>query len=97
MVLPGGQGIRIDSGYTTGDEISPFYDSMVLKLIATGDDRDEAIRLCSAALSELRIDGILHNAEFARAMLADPDVRAGRVHTKWIEEVFLDRYLRASV
>ena len=46
---------------------------------------------------ELRIDGILHNAEFARAMLADPDVRAGKVHTKWIEEVFLDRYLRARV
>jgi len=97
VVLPGGQGIRVDSGYTVGDEISPFYDSMVLKLIATGDDRDEAIRLSSAALSELRIDGILHNAEFARAMLADPDVRAGKVHTKWIEEVFLDRYLRARV
>lgn len=97
VVLPGGQGIRVDSGYVVGDEISPFYDSMVLKLIATGDDRDEAIRLSSAALSELRIDGILHNAEFARAMLADPDVRAGKVHTKWIEEVFLDRYLRARV
>lgn len=95
MVLPGGNGIRIDSGYAAGDEISPYYDSMVLKLIATGDDRDEAIRLCSAALSELRIDGIGHNADFARAMIADPDVRAGTVHTNWIETVFLDRYLRA--
>lgn len=95
MALPGGQGIRIDSGYAVGDEISPYYDSMVLKLIATGDDRDEAIRLCSAALSELRIDGIGHNAEFASAMLGDPDFREGRVYTKWIEEVFLDRYLRA--
>ena len=94
MSLPGGHGIRIDSGYAVGDEISPYYDSMVLKLIATGDDREEAIRLCSAALSELRIEGISHNAEFARAMLADPDVRAGSVHTKWIEEVFLERYLR---
>ncbi len=94
LSLPGGQGIRIDSGYAAGDEISPYYDSMVLKLIAHADDRDEAIRLCSAALTELGIDGIEHNADFARAMLADADFRAGNAHTKWIEQTFLPRYLR---
>ena len=95
MCLPGGNGIRIDSGYTTGDEISPYYDSMVLKLIAFADDRDEAIRQSLCALGELQIDGIEHNAELARAMLCDADFRSGNVHTKWIEQAFLPRFLRA--
>jgi acetyl-CoA carboxylase biotin carboxylase subunit len=97
MALPGGNGIRIDTGYAAGDEISPYYDSMVLKLIGTGDDRDEAIRLCSAALSELKIDGISHNAAFAQAMLADPDYQSGNVHTKWIEQVFIHRFMRGQI
>ena len=95
MRLPGGNGVRIDSGYTTGDEISPYYDSMVLKLIAFADDRDEAIRQSLCALGELQIDGIEHNAELARAMLCDADFRSGNVHTKWIEQAFLPRFLRA--
>lgn len=94
MQLPGGNGIRIDSGYSTGDEISPYYDSMVLKLIACADDRDEAIRLSLAALGELLIDGIDHNTELARAMLSDADFRSGNTHTKWIEQTFLPRFLR---
>ena len=95
MRLPGGNGIRIDSGYTTGDEISPYYDSMVLKLIAFADERDEAIRQSLCALGELQIDGIEHNADLARAMLGDADFRSGNVHTKWIEQAFLPRFLRA--
>ncbi|MEN6637100.1 MAG: acetyl-CoA carboxylase biotin carboxylase subunit [Clostridiaceae bacterium] len=94
MQLPGGNGIRIDSGYTIGDEISPYYDSMVLKLIAFADDRDEAIRLSLQALGELSIDGIDHNTELARAMLSDADFRSGNTHTKWIEQTFLPRFLR---
>ena len=95
MCLPGGNGIRIDSGYATGDEISPYYDSMVLKLIAFADDRDEAIRQSLCALGELTIDGIEHNIELARAMLSETDFRSGNVHTKWIEQSFLPRFLRA--
>ncbi len=97
MQLPGGNGIRIDSGYTVGDEISPYYDSMVLKLIAYADDREEAIRLSLSALGELSIDGIEHNADLARAMLSDSDFHSGNVHTKWIEQTFLPRYLRGRV
>lgn len=94
MTLPGGNGIRIDSGYAVGDEISPYYDSMVFKLIAHADDREEAIRLSCSALGEMAVEGIEHNAEFARSMLNDPDFRSGNVHTKWIEQAFLPRYLR---
>jgi acetyl-CoA carboxylase biotin carboxylase subunit len=94
MSLPGGKGIRIDSGYTNGDEISPYYDSMVLKLVAHADDRAEAIRLSTGALDELTLDGIEHNAEFARTMLNEPDFISGNAHTKWIEQEFLPHYLR---
>ena len=93
MRLPGGNGIRIDSGYAVGDEISPYYDSMVLKLIAYADDREEAIRLSCGALNELAIDGIEHNADLAHAMLNESDFQTGNVHTKWIEQQFLPRYL----
>jgi acetyl-CoA carboxylase biotin carboxylase subunit len=92
MILPGGNGVRIDTGYAAGDEISPFYDSMIMKLICKGDDRQEAIALSMAALDELKLDGVSHNTEFAKAMLADNDFVAGRVHTKWIEKVFLNRW-----
>ncbi len=92
MNLPGGNGVRVDTGYASGDEISPFYDSMIMKLICTGDDRQEAIAVSMAALDELVIDGVSHNTEFAKAMLADNDFVAGRVHTKWIEKVFLNRW-----
>ena len=92
MCLPGGHGVRIDTGYCAGDEIPPYYDSMVLKLICFGDNRDEAIAQSNAALDELAIDGISHNASFARAMLSDADFAAGNVHTKWIEQQFYHRF-----
>ena len=96
MQLPGGNGVRIDTGYTAGDEISPYYDSMIMKVICTGDDRDEAIRMSIAALEELKIDGISNNALFAKEMLRDSDYAKGSVHTRWIEQVFYNRYIRGQ-
>ena len=92
MSLPGGFGVRVDTGYRAGDEISPYYDSMVMKVICTGEDRSEAIALSLAALEELQIEGISHNSEFACGMLADDDFVAGNVHTKWIEQQFFPRF-----
>jgi acetyl-CoA carboxylase biotin carboxylase subunit len=92
MNLPGGCGVRIDTGFAAGDEISPFYDSMIMKIICSGDDRSEAVALSMAALDELHIDGVAHNTEFTRAILADIDFLEGRIHTKWIEKVFLIRF-----
>lgn len=96
MKLPGGNGVRIDTGYTVGDEISPYYDSMVMKVICTGDDREEAIRLSLGALSELKLEGISNNTEFAKAMLSDADYASGKVYTKWIEQVFYHRFMRGK-
>lgn len=96
MVLPGGNGVRIDTGFSVGDEISPFYDSMIMKLICIGDDRGEAIALSKSALDELRITGVYNSASFTKAILQDNDFIAGNIHTKWIEQVFLDRFLRSG-
>ncbi len=95
-IPPGGFGVRVDTGYAEGDEISPFYDSMVMKIICTGDDRTEAIRQSLSALGELRIDGVQHNAEFAKAMLTDPDFVKGNIYTKWIEDKLLARFMRGK-
>lgn len=96
MNLPGGFGVRVDTGYAEGDEISPFYDSMIMKIICTGDDRAEAIALSLSALSELKIDGVKHNAEFAKAMLTDADFVKGKIYTKWIEDKLLARFMRGK-
>ncbi len=96
MVLPFGIGVRVDTGYVAGDAISPFYDSLVMKLICHADTRDEAVALCCESLNELRIDGICHNAAFARAMLKDEDFIAGNVHTKWIEQDFYNRFVQET-
>ncbi|MFA5675851.1 MAG: acetyl-CoA carboxylase biotin carboxylase subunit [Christensenellales bacterium] len=92
MCLPGGYGVRVDTGFCAGDEISPFYDSMVLKLICAGENRGEAIAQSIVSLDELIIEGISHNAKFARAMLCDDDFVSGNVHTKWIEQQFYNRF-----
>ncbi len=92
MSLPAGYGVRIDTGFQSGDEISPYYDSMVLKLICFGDDRHEAIALSLAALDEIHIDGISHNKEFAKKMLMEADFASGNVHTQWIEQEFFKRF-----
>ncbi len=94
--LPGGNGVRIDSGFSLGDEISPFYDSLIMKIICMGDDRQEATAMSIAALDELKIYGVDNNAAFTKAILKDNDFISGNVHTKWIEQVFSERFLRSK-
>ncbi len=94
--LPGGNGVRIDSGFSLGDEVSPFYDSMIMKIICLGDDRKEATAMSIAALDELKIYGVDNNAAFTKAILKDNDYVSGDIHTKWIEQVFLERFLRGK-
>ncbi len=83
--LPSGFGVRVDSGFIGGDKISPFYDSMIMKVICFGGDRDEAISLSHSALNELEIDGVDINSDFAKAILTHEDFIQGHTHTKWIE------------
>ena len=94
MRLPGGNGVRVDTGYGPGDEIPPYYDSMIMKIICAGDDREEARLLSIAALDELEIEGIAHNSNFTKAMLNHPAFINGGVHTKWIEQEFIHQFMR---
>ena len=62
--IPGGNGIRVETNVYSGYVISPFYDSMILKLIAYAPTRLEALRKMRSALSELIIEGVNTNIEF---------------------------------
>ncbi|AXK34463.1 acetyl-CoA carboxylase biotin carboxylase subunit [Streptomyces armeniacus] len=84
--LPGGPGVRVDTGFAAGDRISPFYDSMIAKLICTGADRPQALARARQALAELRITGVPTTAGLHARLLADDDLRKGAVHTGWLEE-----------
>jgi acetyl/propionyl-CoA carboxylase alpha subunit len=78
--------IRVDAGVEEGDEVNLSYDSMIAKLIAHGDTRDEALRRLDEALAETEVDGVTTNLPFLRWLVAHPDVRAGRTTTAFLVE-----------
>ena len=78
---PTGDGIRVDSALREGLEIGSAYDPMLAKVIAWAPDRATAIARLDAALARTTILGVRTNVEFLRQVLADPDVRAGRLDT----------------
>ncbi|ADI03367.1 pyruvate carboxylase [Streptomyces bingchenggensis BCW-1] len=84
---PGGSGIRLDGGTAhAGTEISAHFDSMLVKLTCRGRDFDTAIGRARRAVAEFRIRGVATNIPFLQAVLDDPDFRAGRVTTSFIEQ-----------
>ena len=91
-VEPAGTGIRVDSGVRTGNVIGGQFDSMLAKLIVTGETREEAIQRARRALDEFIVDGLPTVIPFHRAVLNDPafigDENGFGVYTRWIEEEF---------
>ncbi len=83
--VPGGPGVRFDSLLYPGYTIPPFYDSLLGKLIVWDEDRPSAISRLARALGELVIEGVPTTRELHLALAADPDVRAGRFDTTWLE------------
>ena len=84
---PGGAGIRLDAGSAyVGGEISPFFDSMLVKLTARGADLDTAIRRAQRALAEFRVRGVRTNMRFLQGLLAEPALLAGDLSTAFIED-----------
>lgn len=82
-----GAGIRLDGGTTgTGVEISPHFDSLLVKLTARGRSLHDAVVRARRALAEFRIRGIATNITFLRAVLEDPDFGSGVVTTSFIDE-----------
>jgi pyruvate carboxylase len=83
---PGGAGVRLDGGTTyTGAEVSAHFDSLLAKLTCRGRTHQAAIDRARRALAEFRIRGVATNIPFLQAVLDDPDFRAGRLTTGFIE------------
>ena len=87
---PGGTGVRIDTAAYAEGVIPPYYDSLIAKLIVRGKDREEAISRMSRALGMFIIEGVHTTIPLHRKILADPDFRAGKTDTTFIEH-FLAR------
>ena len=85
LLEPAGPGVRVDSGLLPGTVIGSDYDPMLAKVIAHGADRDEALRRLDAALATTEVLGVTTNVAFLRRLLADDDVRAGRLDTGLVE------------
>ncbi|MDD9992817.1 MAG: acetyl-CoA carboxylase biotin carboxylase subunit [Rhodospirillales bacterium] len=86
---PEGQGIRIDSHCRAGAFVSPFYDSMIAKLIVRAGDRTQAVERMSGALDAFRIGGIDTNLAFQARLVRHPDFAANSLNTRWLEDVFM--------
>ena len=83
--LPGGTGVRVDSHVYQGYSISPYYDSMIAKLICHGGTRDEAIGRMRRALDECVVEGVATTLEFHHAIIQDPAFLAGDTSTRFLE------------
>lgn len=88
LYVPGGPGIRIDSAVYQGYTITPFYDSMISKLIVHGKDREEAIRKMRWALSEFIVSGVDTNIDFQLEIIKQPEFIGGDY-----DNGFLTRYM----
>ena len=86
LSAPSGFGVRFDTGYESGDEISQYYDNLVGKLIVWGRDRDTAIARTITALREMRVSGVATTIPADIAILEHPDFAAVEHSTKWVEQ-----------
>lgn len=88
----GNLGMRIDSDLYAGWEITPFYDSMIAKVISLGQDRHEAIEKVKRLLSEMLITGVKINQSFYLDILKDKNFLDGKVTTEYLEQNFLPKW-----
>jgi acetyl-CoA/propionyl-CoA carboxylase biotin carboxyl carrier protein len=87
LAEPRGPAVRVDSGLSEGSEVGGGYDPMLAKVIAHGPDRPEALRRLDQALASYTLLGVRTNVAFLRALLADPEVQAGRLDTGLAERL----------
>ena len=92
---PEGEGLRLDSHMRAGEAVTPFYDSLIGKLIVHGADRTEAIARMRAALEAFRVGGIATTIPFHAAMMAHEDFVENRITTTWVETVLLPAQVAA--
>ena len=88
--LPAGPGVRIETGFVAGDTVSPFYDSLLAKIIVWGAHREQAFARARQALAEFAVEGVSTTIGLHRRLLTSPDLASGPVTTRWLEG-WLDR------
>jgi acetyl-CoA/propionyl-CoA carboxylase biotin carboxyl carrier protein len=90
FVIPTGPGVRVDTGIESGSVIGGNFDSLLAKLIVTGENRAEALARARRALAEMVVEGMATALPFHRAVVDDPAFTADpfAVHTRWIETEF---------
>jgi acetyl-CoA carboxylase biotin carboxylase subunit len=86
LILPGGPGVRVDTHIFNQYEISPFYDSLIGKLVVWAPDRDMAIKRMQRALSEFQIEGIKVTVPFHQTVFQDEDFIRGDIDTHFLEK-----------
>jgi len=89
--LPGGNGVRVDTAQYAEGVVPPYYDSLIAKLIVHGKDREEAIARMERALGMFVVEGIETSISLHQEIFADPDFRAGRFDTKFMERFLANR------
>jgi acetyl/propionyl-CoA carboxylase alpha subunit len=87
-LLPTGPGVRVDTGVYIGFEVSPYYDSLISKLIVWGDTRGEAILRMRRALEEYKILGVHSNIPFHQRLMDSHRFMGGQYDTRFVEERF---------
>ncbi len=90
LVMPHWPGVRVDCGVAKGYEVSRFYDPMIAKVVAYGEDRDQARRRLRRALTETAVKGITSNTKFLRDLLEDEAFISGDYHTGSVTQ-FMER------
>lgn len=85
LSIPVRPGVRFDGGYAAGDEVQPYYDSMIGKLIAWAPTREQCIDRMLAALAETRIEGVPTTIPVAELVVSHPDFRSASISTRWLE------------
>jgi acetyl-CoA carboxylase biotin carboxylase subunit len=95
LLLPSGPGIRHDSGMYEGWTVPMDYDPLLAKLIGYGTDRDQAISRLTRALNEYFVGGIKTNISLFRRILSDPDFRAAKLDTGFLERLLKRKQVEA--
>ena len=91
LALPAGPGVRVDTHLLPGTQISPYYDSLVAKVISYGATREQARRRMAGALSEFSVLGVITTADFLREVIASEMFARGELSTHFVPEFLAQR------
>ncbi len=87
---PGGPGVRVDSGFGSGSEVTMYYDPLISKLVCWGSNRATAIELMKRALSEYQIAGVINNISFLSLIIDHKSFKSGKFDINFLNEKFME-------